>query len=109
MGQVRRQGAEKRGGGRLLGESALVAADAAEVGGLDRIAGDEPTPELAAIVVDEYRRLRDGLRSEALRQVLDLRLAGYTREEIAKRLGCAERTVKRKLEVIREAWTEGAS
>jgi DNA-directed RNA polymerase specialized sigma24 family protein len=107
--QFGRQAAQKRGGGRLRGESDLVAADAAEVNGLDRIAGDEPSPELAAMVVDEYRRLRDGLRNDSLRQVLDLRLEGYTRAEIAERLGYAERTVKRKLELIREAWLEGES
>ena len=109
FGQLDRQGAQKRGGGQLVGESALIGADAAEGGGLDRLAGHEPSPELAALVVDEYRRLRDGLRTEALRQVLDLRLEGYTREEIAERLGCAERAVKRKLDVIREAWLEGES
>ncbi len=108
-GQFVRQRARKRGGGRLLSESALIGVDAAEVGGLDGLAGAEPSPEVAALVVDEYRRLRDILRTEALRQVLDLRLEGYTREEIAQRLGCAERAVKRKLEVIREAWVQGAS
>ncbi len=46
---------------------------------------------------------------EALRHVLDLRLEGLTREEIAKRLGCTERAVKRKLDVIREAWLQGES
>jgi DNA-directed RNA polymerase specialized sigma24 family protein len=107
--QTGRQAAQKRGGGRLLGESDLVAADAAEVDGLDRIAGDQPSPDLVAMVADEYRRLRGGLRNESLRQVLDLRLEGYTRAEIAERLGCAERTVKRKLEIIREAWLEGES
>jgi RNA polymerase sigma factor (sigma-70 family) len=109
LGQLQRQGAQKRGGGRLTGESALIATDAAEIGGLDRIAGDELGPEMAAQVVEEYRRLRDDLKSEALRQVLDLRLEGYTRQEIAERLGCAERTVKRKLDLIREAWLEGES
>ncbi len=109
LGQIDRRGAQKRGGGRLVGESALIGAEAAEGCGLDHLAGQEPTPELAALVVDEYRRLRDGLRTEALRQVLDLRLEGYTREEIAQRLGCAERAVKRKLEVIREAWLQGES
>ena len=109
LGQLERRGARKRGGGKLAGESALIGADAAEGGGLDRLIGREPSPELAALVIDEYRRLRDGLRTEALRQVLDLRLEGYTREEIAERLGCAERAVKRKLEVIREAWLQGAS
>jgi DNA-directed RNA polymerase specialized sigma24 family protein len=107
LGQIKRQGAQKRAGGRLVGEWALIGGAAAEGGGLDRLAGQEPGPELAAVVVDEYRRLRGGLRNEALRQVLDLRLEGYTREEIAPRLGCAERTVKRKLEIIREAWLEG--
>jgi DNA-directed RNA polymerase specialized sigma24 family protein len=109
MAQLGRQAARKRGGGRLAGESAAIGGDAAEGGGLDRFAGDEPSPEVAAMVVDEYRRLRDGLGSELLRQVLDLRLQGYTREEIAERLGCAERTVKRKLEIIREAWLQGES
>jgi DNA-directed RNA polymerase specialized sigma24 family protein len=109
LGQLKRQGARKRGGGRLVGESALIGGDAAEGGGLDLIAGDEPSPELAAQVVDEYRRLRSGLRTEVLRQVLDLRLEGYTRKEIAQRLGCAERAVKRKLDVIREAWLQGES
>jgi DNA-directed RNA polymerase specialized sigma24 family protein len=108
-GQVGRQAAQKRGGGRLLGESALIGGDAAEIGGLDQIAADEPSPEMAALVVDQYRRLRGGLRSEELRQVLDLRLEGYTREEIARRLGCAERAVKRKLDLIREAWVQGES
>ena len=105
--QVGRQGARKRGGGRLVGESAVIGRDAGEGGGLDRIADDEPSPELAAMVVDEYRRLRDALASETLRRVLDLRLQGYTREEIAEQLGCAERSVRRKLGVIREAWLQG--
>jgi DNA-directed RNA polymerase specialized sigma24 family protein len=109
FGQLERQGARKRGGSQLVGESALIGADATEFGGLDRLAGHEPSPELAAMVVDEYRRLRDGLRTEPLRQVLDLRLEGYTREEIAERLGCAERAVKRKLDVIRETWIQGES
>jgi DNA-directed RNA polymerase specialized sigma24 family protein len=109
LAHLGRQGTQKRGGGRLAGESALIGADPSDGAGLDWIAGHEPSPELAALVVDEYRRLRDGLKTEALRQVLDLRLEGYTREEIAQRLGCAERAVKRKLEVIREAWLPGES
>jgi DNA-binding NarL/FixJ family response regulator len=84
-----------------------IGGDAVEGGGLDLIAGNEPSPELAAQVVDEYRRLRSGLRTDTLRQVLDLGREGYTRREIARRLGCAERAVKRKLDVIREAWMQG--
>jgi DNA-directed RNA polymerase specialized sigma24 family protein len=109
FGQLKRQRAQKRGGRRLVSQSVLSAPDAHPDDGLDWLAGNEPSPEMAAQVVEEYRRLRDGLRTEALRHVLDLRLEGYTREEIAQRLGCAERAVKRKLDVIREAWLEGES
>jgi RNA polymerase sigma factor (sigma-70 family) len=109
LAQLQRQSAQKRGGGRLVGESAVIGPDAALRGGMDRLSAHEPSPEMAAQVVEEYRRLRASLRTEALRQVLDLRLEGYTREEIAQRLGCAERAVKRKLDVIREAWLQGES
>jgi DNA-directed RNA polymerase specialized sigma24 family protein len=59
------------------------------------------------MVAEEHRRLRDTLGNAALRRVLDLRLEGYTREEIAKQMGCAVASVKRKLDVIRQTWLEG--
>jgi DNA-directed RNA polymerase specialized sigma24 family protein len=106
--QLTRQGAAKRGRGMMVGESDLFAADVPGGGaGLDRLVGDEPTPEFAALVADQYRRLREGLGDDSLRQVLDLRLEGYLQEEIAGRMGCALRTVARKLDVIRETWLRG--
>ncbi len=98
-GQLDRQNARKRGGDRLTGDSDRL--------GADQITAREPTPELAALVADEYQRLREELGNEALRHVLDLRLEGYTLEEIAARLNCAERTVIRKLDVIRQIWLRG--
>ena len=104
LGQLGRQGARKRGGGQLIGESALIGAGSADGRGLDRLAGPDPSPELVALVVDEYRRLREGLGTEELRRVLDLRLEGYTREEISEKMGCAVSSVKRKLDMIRQSW-----
>ena len=105
--QVERQGAAKRGGGRLVGESAVAGIEDRSGGnGLDGMIGSEPTPELAAMVIEQYHNLRDGLGDATLRQVLDLRLEGHDREEIAARLGCAVRTVTRKLDVIRQTWLE---
>jgi DNA-directed RNA polymerase specialized sigma24 family protein len=97
--QAERQRREKRGGGRLVGE--------ADLGGLDGLVGDGPSPEMAAAVADEYRRLRGALGDDLLRRVLDLRLEGLTRGEIAGRLGITERAVRRKLGVIRDAWLAG--
>jgi DNA-directed RNA polymerase specialized sigma24 family protein len=108
LDQARRQGAEKRGRGKLVGESSLPGADDEDQrGGLDQLAGDEPSPEFAALFAEQYRTLRDGLGDDSLRHVLDLRLEGFSREEIAARLGCAVRTVTRKIDVIRQTWLGG--
>jgi DNA-directed RNA polymerase specialized sigma24 family protein len=105
--QVHYQRRQKRGGGCVIGEADLaVAGHAGEAGGLDRLAGHEPTPEFAAALDEQYRRLFDGLPDPSLRAVARLRLEGYTGAEIAARLGCNRRTVARKLEVIRRLWTE---
>jgi DNA-directed RNA polymerase specialized sigma24 family protein len=68
------------------------------------IAGNEPTPEFAAIMGEEYRRLLDGLEDDGLRQVAIRRMEGYTCDEIAAELGCARRTVARRLDLIRKTW-----
>ncbi len=103
---IERQAAAKRGGRRRGGQSALAPDRADRPGGsdLDGLVGSEPTPEFAAMVAEEYQRLRGALGDDSLRQVLDLRLEGYDRKEIAAQLGCAVRTVTRKLDVIRQTW-----
>jgi DNA-directed RNA polymerase specialized sigma24 family protein len=100
----RHESQQKRGGGRVLQESALGASTAPESGGLAQVVGGEPTPEFAAMVAEECARLLNRLPAESLRQVALLKMDGYKNEEIAARLRCGLRTVARKLEVIRKAW-----
>ena len=66
--------------------------------------GDEPTPEFAAQVAEEYQRLLDLLGDETLRQVAVWKMEGFTKDEMARRLDCSRRTVARKLETIRVIW-----
>jgi DNA-directed RNA polymerase specialized sigma24 family protein len=61
------------------------------------------TPELAARMAEECQRLLDALPEE-LRQAAVLKMEGHSNEEIAVRLGLADRPVKRRLEAIREVW-----
>lgn len=105
--QVQRRTRRKRGGGlNVYDESALPGSETDELpAGLDLMAGSEPTPEFAAMVAEEYRRLLDGLNDDGLRQVALDRMEGYTNDEIADRLGCARRTVARRLDLIRKIWT----
>jgi DNA-directed RNA polymerase specialized sigma24 family protein len=111
--QMQRRARLKRGGGRVLGECDLAASGDADgdgaVEGLDRVIGDEPTPEFAAMVAEQYGRLLDALGDDALRAVAVARMEGYTNDEIADRLGCARRTIARRLDLIRKTWlAEGA-
>ncbi|WP_020465868.1 ECF-type sigma factor [Singulisphaera acidiphila] len=108
--QVQRRTRQKRGGGRVLDEAALpgaggLAKDEAAAG-FDFVAGPEPTPEFAAMFAEEYERLLNALDDDSLRQVALDRMEGYTNDEIAERLGCARRTVARRLDLIRKIWSE---
>jgi DNA-directed RNA polymerase specialized sigma24 family protein len=97
---------QKRGGGRVEGESVLDGLLGSDEGaaGIAQVVGNEPTPELAAQVAEEFRRLLERLPTEELRSVAVWKLEGYTNAEIAGRLDCAEVTVERRLQVIRAVW-----
>jgi DNA-directed RNA polymerase specialized sigma24 family protein len=99
--QSRRHRRQKRGGGLVYNETD----GASETQELDRIVGKEPSPEFAAQVAEEFRRLLDALGDEALCQVALARMEGETNDEIATRLGCARRTVARRIELIRKIWS----
>ena len=96
----RDEGRLKRGGRQI--------AEAHEAGEADRrleeLLSREPDPETAALAADEHRRLMAVLGDDDLRQVAQRRMEGDSVEEIAGRLGYAARSVKRKLQLIREIW-----
>ena len=106
----RRHFAKKRGAGQVRGESFFVQPDANEgsSAGIGELLGCEPTPELAMMVAENCHEMLDALGDESLRQVAILTLEGYTTSEIADKLGCVRRTIERKLERIRETWSQGA-
>lgn len=105
--QRRRGFAEKRGGGRVRGESIFMTiGDRNEQdGGIAEVLGSEPTPEVANLVVENCRMLLDSL-DDTSRQIALWTLEGYTSVEIANKLDCARRTVDRKLERIRSKWVQ---
>jgi DNA-directed RNA polymerase specialized sigma24 family protein len=105
---VRREGRQKRGGGAVLDEAALVDPVRADVdqAGLDQILSREPSPEFALQVTEEYKRLLDSLGDDTLRSVAVQKMEGYNNNEIAAQLGCAPRTVARKLRRIRTLWSQ---
>jgi len=77
--------------------------------GLAEVLGREPDPDLAAQVAEECDRLLASLGDPELRRVALLRMEGYLVDEVADRVGCAPRSVKRKLQLIRTIWDREAA
>ncbi len=104
--QRRHDEGQKRGGGRVRGDSVFgePAASGAR-DGFDQIMGDDPTPEFLALMADEHQRLMNRLDQPMLQQVAIRKMEGYTNQEIATELGVTQRSIERKLNRIRLIWS----
>lgn len=103
---MRDEGRLKRGGGRLVLGSSAAGSDADL---LQQVLGSEPTPEVSAQVAEQAEILLKQLPSQELVDLALMKMEGYTNGEMAQRLQKTERTVERKLNLIRKIWTESAT
>ena len=104
--RLRDQLAQKRGGGKVRGESVLVPAGAdGSAPGLSDIIGNEPSAAFAVEVAEQSEHLLGLLPDESMRQLAVLKMEGCSNREAADALGCSLRTVERRLELIRKLWT----
>jgi DNA-directed RNA polymerase specialized sigma24 family protein len=98
---------QKRGGGRVRGESALVNADDEDGDrGIEQVIGTEPSPDMVVQWAESLRHLLAELRDQTLQETAVLKLEGYTNQQIADRLGRSLRSVERKLHGIRLIWSQ---
>jgi RNA polymerase sigma factor (sigma-70 family) len=100
---VNHEKAQKRGDGKVRHEGSL-AGELPTAAAFDHVAAPEVSPERAAIVAEECRRLLDALGDEMLRAVAIAKMEGYTNKEIAERRRVSEPTIERKLNRIRKIW-----
>ncbi len=94
---------------KVFGESAIGdtdATDATEAQGFAQVIGDEPTPEFAAMVTEEYERLLALLEDPELEAIAIAKMEGFKNAEIARDRGCSVRTVERQLHLIRRKWEQ---
>lgn len=109
INQIRDENRQKRGGGQVRGDSAMMAKKSASgQGGFDRIAGPEPTPEMAVQMAEVVGTLLGQLDDE-LQEIALRKLEGYTNAEIASNSGCAIATVERRLRLIRKKWENSST
>ncbi len=105
--QQRRQAGKKRGSGKVRGESVFhrKSADKASPG-LQQFSDGIPTPLMMLIIEEEGQRLLKSLEDEKLEQICLWKLEGYTNDEIAAKMSLTTRSIERKLQRIREKWSQ---
>lgn len=105
---IEEQTRAKRGGGDVRGESVFIRPGRRpqEGAGIEQVTGREPTPEFEARMVEEFERLFQSLGSPDLVDIARWKMDGFTRDEIAAKLGRSRGTVERKLRLIRTIWEQ---
>jgi RNA polymerase sigma factor (sigma-70 family) len=67
------------------------------------------SPQVQVLVQEECQRMLNMLDDARLRSIAIWKMEGYTDAEIASMLGCAARTIERKLALIRGIWSQEES
>ena len=91
---LERECRQKRGSGRVP-ENAAV---------LEELFAREPSPDMAAQLIDLMGHLLARLDDPMLQRLAKLRLQNHTEEEMAAELNVSARTIRRKLDLIRRLW-----
>lgn len=95
----RRHDGRQRRGGKVM----LHSLDqAAEDGSIIEAIGDEPSPEMVLMMQESVEQFFSHLGVGQLRDLAGAKLEGYSNAELARRFGCSERTIERRLHLIRE-------
>lgn len=64
--------------------------------------GDEPSPEMVLMMQESVEKLFSHLGVGQLRKLAVAKFEGYSNAELAQRFQCSERTIERRLHLIRE-------
>ena len=66
------------------------------------VIGDEPSPGMVLMMQETIEQFFSHLGVGELRDLAGAKLEGYSNAEMAERFGCSERTIERRLHLIRE-------
>ncbi len=105
--QQRRLAGKRRGAGKVRGESVCMRKSGDQASpGLQQFSDNIPTPQMMVIIEEEGQRLLEALEDDKLKQIALWKLEGFTNDEIAGKLSLTTRSIERKLQRIREIWSE---
>jgi DNA-directed RNA polymerase specialized sigma24 family protein len=95
----RRHDLRQRRGGNVMLHSLDHASDD---GNIFEAIGDEPSPEMVLMMQESVEHFFSHLGVGQLADLAGAKLEGYSNAELAQRFGCSERTIERRLHLIRE-------
>ena len=102
---IRREAAQKRRGiFSQAGQPWVAGVRGSYRPSLHDLISSEPTPDFLVALEEQYLRLLARLRNDQLREIVSLRIDGYTVREIARKKNIGLRAVERKLQLIRAKW-----
>ena len=94
----RRDQRQRRGGGMVVESLNDSENDSIFVEAI----GNEPSPDMVLMMQESVEQLFSHLGVGQLRDLAGAKLEGFSNAEIAQRQGCSERTIERRLHLIRE-------
>lgn len=106
IGVMRHELAKKRGGGIQRGESIFGGLIAESIGERGIQAVPDPSPEIIDGFTAEVRESIEAISDPVARQICLRKLQGLTNPQIAEELGISLRAVERKLQMIRQKWSD---
>ena len=96
---------QRRGGGRAIHSLDPTTENAPIL----QVIGDEPSPDMVVMMQESIEQLFSLLGGGQLRDLAVAKLEGYSNAELARRFECSERTIERRLHLIREKFQQELS
>jgi RNA polymerase sigma factor (sigma-70 family) len=104
IGALRRELADKRGGGVNRGESVFEQMIAESSGAIGIQGVADPSPMVVDDFTSSVREMLESIGDDTAQTVALHKLSGMTNKEIAAKVGISLRAVERKLAMIRKKW-----
>ncbi|MEM8734145.1 MAG: ECF-type sigma factor, partial [Planctomycetota bacterium] len=101
----RRDQRQRRGGGQQVRSLDQVPSDG-DSSTMPQIIGKEPSPEMILMMEETFQQFFSHLGVGHLQELAGAKLEGYSNAELAHRFQCSERTIERRLHLIREKWQQ---
>ncbi len=105
---MRHQTRQKRGGGTVRGESVFGDSNVNRGLGISSVDGSSGSADLLAELEEAYETLLQQLPDDQLRQIAIMRMDGFLVAEISEKMELSKRAVERRLQLIRQTWSEKA-